>query len=277
MDVIVVGYLALDDITCPAGHFTSVPGGAAYYCAAAAAVAGARVALVASAGADFPGEALEQLEGVGVVIDSVRRDDGPSPRSRMVDPSGRERTAPHHRDPTWWAAQRRLAPPIAPGGAAAYVFNAMSVEMLAAQVAARRPTDRMVLDTSVAFASVQAGAILAQVPHMHLFAPSREETRLLLPGLDDDAALAVLAAQVPIAVHKRGADGLGLLRHGGTTLVEATRALEIVDTTGAGDSVVGALAAGLAQGLPDRELLRLASKIAATAIAGVGIAGLVKQ
>jgi sugar/nucleoside kinase (ribokinase family) len=115
---------------------------------------------------------------------------------------------------------------------------------------------------------------LAQVPRMFVFAPSREETRLLLPRLDDDAALAALAAQVPIAVHKRGADGLGLLRQGGTALLEATRALEIVDTTGAGDSVVGALAAGLAQGLPDLELLRLASKIAAMAIAGVGIAGL---
>ena len=277
MDVIVVGYLALDDITCPAGHFTSVPGGAAYYCAAAAAAAGARVALVASAGADFPVAALEQLEGLGVVIDAVRRHDGPSPRSRMVDPSGRARTAPHHRDPAWWAAQRRLAPPIAPGGAAVYVFNAMSADMLAAQAAARGPTERMVLDTSVAFAAVQSEAILAQVPRMFVFAPSREETRLLLSRLDDDAALAALAAQVPIAVQKRGADGLALLRHGGTVLLEATQVSKIVDTTGAGDSVVGALAAGLAQGLPDRELLVLASKIAAMAIAGVGIAGLVKQ
>jgi len=280
VDVTVVGYLALDDITCPAGHFTSVPGGAAYYCAAAAAAAaaaGARVALVATAGADFPAAALEQLEALGVTLDAVRRDEGPSPRSRMVDPSGRDRTAPHHRDPAWWAAQRRLAPPIAPDGASVFVFNAMSAEILAAQVAARRPADRMVLDTSVAFASVQAEAILAQIPRMHLFAPSREETRLLLPGLDDSVALATLAAQVPIAVQKRGADGLALLRRGGAELLEPTRASLIIDTTGAGDSVVGALAAGLAQGLADRELLVLASRIAAMAIAGVGIAGLVQR
>jgi ribokinase len=277
VDVTVVGYLSLDDITCPAGHFTSVPGGAAYYCAAAAAAAGARVALVASAGIDFPEDALEQLEALGVVLDTVRRDDGPSPRSRMVDPSGRERTAPHHRDPIWWAAQRRLAPPIAPDGASVFVFSSMSAEILAAQVATRRPTDRMVLDTSVAFASVQAEAILARVPHMHLFAPSREETRLLLPGPDDSVALRSLAAQVPIAVQKRGADGLALLRRGGTELLEPTRASLIVDTTGAGDSVVGALAAGLAQGLPDRQMLVLASRIAAMAITGVGIAGLVQR
>ena len=222
MDVTVVGYLALDDITCPAGHFTSVPGGAAYYCAAAAAAAGARVALVATAGADFPADALEQLEALGIALDAVRRDDGPSPRSRMVDPSGRDRTAPHHRDPTWWAAQRRLAPPVAPAGASAFVFNAMSAEVLAVQVAARRPADRIVLDTSVAFASAQTEAILAQIPHVHLFAPSREETRLLLPGLNDSAALAALAAQVPIAVQKRGADGLALQRLGGAELLEPT-------------------------------------------------------
>ena len=47
LDVVVVGYLSIDDITCPAGRFIDVPGGAAYYCAAAAAVAGARVGLVA--------------------------------------------------------------------------------------------------------------------------------------------------------------------------------------------------------------------------------------
>jgi sugar/nucleoside kinase (ribokinase family) len=46
------------------------------------------------------------------------------------------------------------------------------------------------------------------------------------------------------------------------------------DPTGAGDAVVGALAAGLARGLADRGLLTLARRVAAAAVRRLGPAGL---
>ncbi len=250
-----------------------MPGGAAYYCAAATAAAGARVALVARAGRDFPAEALERLESLGVSVDHVIRDEGPSPRSRLVDPSGRDRESPHHRDPRWWEAQRRLSPPIAPPGSGVFVFNAMPAAALAAQIDARRPGETLVMDTGTAFLAAEGAAIAALIPRVTVFAPSREETRMLFPNQDDSAALADLSSRVAIAMQKRGPDGLALRRRGGPEISEPTQVANIVDTTGAGDSVIGGIAAGLAKNLSDVELLRLASRMAARSIGGIGISG----
>lgn len=273
-DVVVVGYLALDTITCPAGRFEHVAGGAALYCSAAAAAAGARVALVARIGTGFPDAALQALRALGVSLDHVVRDAHPCPRSRLVDPSGAERSSPHHRDPVWWDAQRALAPPEPPPGAAVYVFNAMPAAALAGQIAARRTGDVLVMDTSAAFLAAEAEAITRCVSKATLFAPSREETRMMMQDLDDTEALGRLASQIGVAVQKRGADGLALRRRGGTEVWQPTTAATIVDTTGAGDSVVGALAAGLAAGLTDPNLLSLAATIAARTIGGVGASAL---
>ena len=269
-DVTVVGYLALDSIVCPAGRFEDVPGGAALYSAAAVALTGARVVLVARVGAGFPASILERLEALGVCLEHLVSDDHPCPRSRLIDPSGRDRASPHHRDPDWWAAQRRLAPPIAPAGAGVFVFNAMPAAALAAQIDSRRSGERLVIDTSAAFVSVEGAAIATQARRATLFAPSREETRLLFPELDDTAALAGLSELLPVAVQKRGADGLALRRRGVAELRQPSSAGAIVDTTGAGDSVVGALGASLARNLPDAAMLQEASATAALTVAGIG-------
>ena len=91
-----------------------------------------------------------------------------------------------------------------------------------------------------------------------------------------DEALARLSGMVPLVLQKRGASGLVLKRRGTEPLAQPTVATEIVDTTGAGDSVVGALAAGLSSGRTDRQILDLCSAVAARVIAGVGISGLVE-
>ncbi len=274
--MVVVGYLALDTITCPAGRFEHVAGGAALYCSAASAAAGARVALVSRIGAGFPEAPLEALRALGVSLDHVVRDSHPCPRSRLVDPSGADRSSPHHRDPVWWDAQRALAPPAPPPGAAVYVFNAMPAAVLASQIAARRAWDTLVMDTSAAFLSAEGEAVARCASGVTLFAPSREETRMMMPDLDDTEALDRLATQIGVAVQKRGADGLALRRRGEAELRQPSCASTIVDTTGAGDSVVGALAAGLAAGLPDSALLSLAATIAARTISGVGASALLQ-
>jgi sugar/nucleoside kinase (ribokinase family) len=156
------------------------------------------------------------------------------------------------------------------------VLTAMPAADLARQldVATARGA-RVVADTSEIFARRERDGLLALAGRLDLFAPSREETRLLLPDLDDDGALAALARRCARVVQKRGADGLALrsAAHPAGLRVPA-RPGPVVDPTGAGDACVGALAAGLARGLDDAALLALGSEVAARAVAGVGPAGL---
>ena len=114
---------------------------------------------------------------------------------------------------------------------------------------------RVVADTSEGFAAAEGPALLAALPRLDLFAPSREEVRRLLPGLDDEAAQRALDARCPQVVQKRGPDGMWWSRAGSPIHREPSRAREIADSTGAGDAAAGALAAGLARGLPVPELL----------------------
>jgi sugar/nucleoside kinase (ribokinase family) len=156
------------------------------------------------------------------------------------------------------------------------VLTAMPAADLARQLdRAMARGARVVVDTSEVFAARDRDRLLALLDRMDLFAPSREETRLLLPDLDDDGALAALALRCPHVVQKRGADGLALrsATHPAGLRVPA-RSGPVVDPTGAGDACVGALAAGLARGLDDAALLALASEVAARAVAGVGPTGL---
>ncbi len=271
-----VGYPSLDQIICPAGRFDDVPGGAACYCAAGAAAAGGAVRLVARAGADFPETALAALRRLGVATDGVERIDRPSRRSRLHDPSGANRTLAHIGDAAWWEATSHFAPPV-PKGPGCFVYTAMPADPLRDQLAARRPDDRRIVDTSPAYAGTEAASLLSLLPMIDAFAPSREETRLLLPGLDDDAALTWLAARTGLVLQKRGPLGLALRRGDGPILRAPSLAAAVVDTTGAGDSVVGALAVGLAAGDDDAALLSRCSRVAARAVAGVGIAGLLEH
>jgi sugar/nucleoside kinase (ribokinase family) len=271
--ITVVGYLSLDQLVCPAGKFNDVPGGAAYYCAAGAAAAGGAVRLIARAGADYPETALAALRQLGVDTGGVERVAAPSRRSRLHDPSGASRTLPHTSDPEWWEATRRFAPPV-PDGDGSFVYTAMPADLLRVQLAARRPGDVRIVDTSPAYARISPAELLALVSMTEVFAPSREETRMLLPGLEDDAALAALAERTGLVLQKRGPDGLALLRRGQAILRAPSRASTVIDTTGAGDSVVGALAVALAAGADDAAILARCSEIAARTVAGVGIAGL---
>ena len=78
------------------------------------------------------------------------------------------------------------------------------------------------------------------------------------------AAAALLAAGARHAVVTAGAHGAALAGPDGTGTVGAFR-VDAVDTVGAGDTFVGALAVALAAGIPAAEAVRAASAAAATA------------
>ena len=278
--VTVSGYLSLDTIVCPSGTYEEVPGGAALYAALGARAAGARVRIRAALCDDFPRAWLDALSSLGIDLDGLEPAGGASRRGRLEDREATHeratrRVSPHHRDPAWWARTRALAPTPCLRGADAVVLTAMPVGSLVRHVeAARARGIRVVADTSEAFAATEGEALLAALPRIDLFAPSREEVRLLLPGLYDEAAQRALDARCPQVVQKRGPDGMWWSSPGCPVHHEPSRAREIADSTGAGDAAVGALAAGLARGLPVPELLREASEIAARAAGQVGPIGL---
>jgi sugar/nucleoside kinase (ribokinase family) len=277
----VVGYLSLDDILVAERVHEDVPGGGALYAALGAVAGGAAPALVAACGPDFPEIVLDRLRAAGVDVGAVARRAHPTRRAHLAHVAGGRRESAHYARAEWHAATEALAPPLPPAatpGPAAAVLTAMPAADLARQLdRARERGARVVVDTSEVFARRDRESLLALVERMDLFAPSREETRLLLPALDDDGALAELGMRCPRVVQKRGAEGLALRSAAQPAALRVpARPGAVVDPTGAGDACVGALAAGLARGLGDAALLALASDVAARAVAGIGPSGLLR-
>lgn len=245
--ILVAGYLSLDEVTQASGETCRQAGGAALYAALGARQLGAQVDLCVSVGDDFPEDWIDALRDAGIGLQQVARRAGVSRWAHIIHAADGTRRSEHFVDPRWWEAGRDHAPRL-PGDLSGYdgvVACPMSTDalsdLLEAAVLAGRP---VIADLSEAFVSQDRQAVLALVPSLAVLAPSREETRLLLPGTDDDAAARRLAASGPAVVQKRGAEGAFCVEAGASAAwsVPAPEA-RVLDPTGAGDATVGALAA----------------------------------
>ncbi len=244
MPVLAVGYLSIDTIYTPGGTHRA-PGGAALYAALGARWAGAEAAIAAAIGADYPPGWLDAMAARGIACDAIGRRHGPTRRAHLVHGPDGTRQSAH--DAAWWERTAALSPPERSlGGVACCIacpMPALRLQRLLDQ--AHQASVPVVADVSEAFAAQAPGALLALVPWLHAFAPSREETRLLLPSLTDDEAALALARLGPHVLQKRGAEGAVAAASGGAglTRLPAPPVARAVDPTGAGDAVVGALAA----------------------------------
>jgi sugar/nucleoside kinase (ribokinase family) len=266
----VVGYLSIDRIATPLLRRDNVPGGAALYAALGARAAGGDVALHAAAGEDFAQAWLDALGRMGIDLACVVRRPGRTRRARLVHAANGARLSDH--DAEWWARTAALAPPlpaeVAPGDVV--VVGPMPAAGAAGAIA-HAAGARVVADTSEAFAAREPQVLRALLPRLAVFAPSREETRLLLPGLDDDRAALALAAAGCMIMQKRGADGVVVVAGADAPLLRLPAPpVDVVDRTGAGDATVGALAAGLAAGLQFADAARRALAVGAATVTGVG-------
>jgi len=272
--VCVIGYVSIDSVTTPDGAWADAPGGGALYAALGARAVGADAAIIACVGKDLPPPWLDELSALGIDVSRVIRKAGPTRRARLSHAPDGDRLSPHHCDALWRERTMALAPRLdASPDADRLVLCPMPSDVASAALAlARCPA---VADTSAAFAGPERAALLALVPRLACFAPSLEETRILLPELGDDDALLALAATGAAIVQKRGADCLACCLPGSSRIerVPAPRTA-VVDPTGAGDATVGALAAGLAVGLPLVEAAARAAAIGARTVAGRGPSGL---
>jgi ribokinase len=261
--------------TVSGGTFARHGGGKGANQAVAAARAGARVAMVGAVGADDLGdEALRELADEGIDVSAVARLEGVATgvAAIVVDERGENQIAvASGANARLRAAEIALALPrlLVPDAAADDSSREAGVVLLGHEVpeaavvagieAARRAGWLAVLNPAPARALPDdvRGAILT---------PNAGEARELAGEDDVDAAAEALAARTgaPVLV-TLGAEGALLL---GERL--PAPAVEVVDTTGAGDAVNGALAAELASGRPleDAAAFALAAASLSTRVAG---------
>jgi ribokinase len=233
--------------------------------AVAAARAGASVAMVGAVGADDLGdEALRELAAEGIDVSAVARLDGvpTGVAAIVVDARGENLVAvASGANAAIDAAVVEDAVP--PGDGVVLLGHEIPEAAVVAGIRAGRAAGRrVVLNPAPARRLVDGldGVLLT---------PNAHEARALTGEEDVEAAARALAARTgaPVLV-TLGGEG-ALLFDGDAERLPAP-AVEVVDTTGAGDAVNGALAAELAAGRPLREAARFAMVAAAlsTQVAG---------
>jgi sugar/nucleoside kinase (ribokinase family) len=212
-----VGYLSIDSIATPARSFGPVPGGAALYATLGVRTVGVPAAIVATFGQDYPPEWLQGLVALGVDISHLLARSGPTRTASLHYDSSGSRQSPHFKAPGWHEQTRHLAPSI-PENLRRFgrvTLGPVPIKTLLAVVKQARTCGvKLVGDTSTAFPHCAREAMLDLLPCMEIFAPSLEGTRLLLPGVGDDAAAIELATRATHVLQKRGAEGAFLIRSG---------------------------------------------------------------
>ena len=257
--VVTVDRLPAAGETVIGGRFARHGGGKGANQAVAAARAGARVRFVGAVGDDdFGAAALEELQSEGVDVSAVARlDDEPTGVALIaVDREGRNQIA---------------------------VASGANARVDGARIGALAAGDVCLLGFEVPDAAVAAGASAAAQAGARIVlnpAPARALPEalhgggaVLTPNAGEAEALGgarEIAARTggPVIV-TLGADGALLLDGGNETAIPAP-AVDVVDTTGAGDAFNGVLAAGLAAGL---ELEAAARRAVEAATASVRVAG----
>jgi len=268
--VVSVAELPRPGETVTGGTFARHGGGKGANQAVAAARAGAHVAMVGAVGADDLGdEALRELAAEGIDVAAVARLDGvpTGVAAIVVDAAGENfvAVASGANAEIDAAIVEEAVPRLIGRGGDGVVLLGHEVRepVVAAGIRAGREAGwRVLLNPAPARRLVEdlEGVILT---------PNAHEARALAGEEDLELAARALAARTgaPVLV-TLGAEG-ALLLDGEAERLPAP-AVEVVDTTGAGDAVNGALAAELAAGRPLRDAARFAMAAAAlsTRVAG---------
>jgi sugar/nucleoside kinase (ribokinase family) len=114
------------------------------------------------------------------------------------------------------------------------------------------------------FVTFDPGPLVADIPRDRLMAVLE---RANVVSLNERERSLVGDIDVELVVLRQGPQGATILPRGEQPLhVDAERLEHVVDTSGAGDVHMGAMLAGLAQGLAWPEAIRLANEAAAFAI-----------
>ncbi|WP_422075621.1 ribokinase [Tranquillimonas rosea] len=137
------------------------------------------------------------------------------------------------------------------------------------QVEAARIADEKGLRVVYSAAPFDAEAVRAVMPYVHLLVMNEGEAAALTAALGRD----LVDLDVPAILVTRGADGADWITPGtGERVSVPAPRVSPVDTTGAGDTFTGYLAAGLDAGHPPAEAMALAAAAAALQVQRPGAA-----
>ncbi|MFE7647032.1 ribokinase [Streptomyces phaeoluteigriseus] len=245
-------------------EFRTIPGGKGANQAVAAARAGGTVSVIGAVGNDSFGTRLRStLEHSGVNTDHLRTVESPSGTAHIVvDDEGGNAIV------------------VVPGANGTVDHLVPGDEVLIASA------DALLLQLEIPLAAVVAGAraarthgvrtILTPAPAQPLPAELLAATDLLVPNEHEAAALTgrtdpreaalALLDTVPAVVVTLGAAGSLYAAHGTDPVTVPAPRVTAVDSTGAGDTFVGALAVALGEDRPVREALAWAAAAAALSV-----------
>jgi sugar/nucleoside kinase (ribokinase family)/fructoselysine-6-P-deglycase FrlB-like protein len=258
--VIVVGNLTIDDVVLADGR-TSIGslGGGAIYAALGARLWSVPVGLVTRRGEDFAPSYLTRLADLGVDTSGVVDIPGPTVRNWVLYGGDGSRTWVY-RTPVERSVEVAVQPADIPKSwlreEPAPVVHIAPMPLLAAQAIVTRvradcPLAVIIMDTHEDWVRDYRELLIDLARAVDVFIPSRDELADLV-GYDEPerAAKQLIDAGVHAVVVKLGADGAYTSTAAGTSEHVEAFAVETLDTTGAGDSFCGGLAAGLAAGEP---------------------------
>jgi ribokinase len=265
--VVVAERLPAPGETVSGGRFARHGGGKSANQAVAAARLGAQVALVGAVGDDELGEAaVAGLAAEGIDVDAVTRVGEPTGVALIVvDPAGENQIA------LAAGANGALAPEHVPAldgdGVLLLGFEVPDPVVVAAAQAAQGWT--VILNPAPPRAI--APEILAAHP---ILTPNAHEAARLTGEDDPERAARALRARTgaPVIV-TLGGDGVLVLEHDDAIERIPAPKVDVVDTTGAGDTFNGALAAELAAGRALTDAARFAVAAAARSTTGEGARG----
>ncbi|MEU8504217.1 ribokinase [Streptomyces brevispora] len=245
-------------------EFRTVPGGKGANQAVAAARAGGDVVMIGAVGNDEYGHRLrENLEHSGVDTDLLHTAEGPSGTAHIVvDAKGSNAIV------------------VIPG--ANGVVTALGPGEIAAIAGADLLLLQLELPLSAVIEAARAGhaqgvrVLLTPSPVQQLsdelldcvdlLIPNEHEAAELSGHAEPHAAAEVLLSHVPAVVITLGSKGCLYAARGSTAVHFPTPAVTAVDTTGAGDTFVGALAVAIGEGRPVPQAIAWASAAAALCV-----------
>ncbi len=261
--------LPLPGETVLGGSFTVHDGGKGANAAVAAARAGATVAFIGAVGRDAHGErALAVLSAEGISIDRIRQEDRVPTGVALivVGPRGENQIT------------------VAPGANATVELDDAARALIAAAdvvLTNNEMSTRVITEVLRVSAAAGLTAILNPAPARALSAellrlgpiltPNEHELVVAIGNDVTGTALDELAARNagPIIV-TQGPAGALLIRDGERTRVPGRSAQLVVDTTGAGDTFNGVLAAWLASGAELPEAVQAANAAASLSVTAAG-------
>lgn len=249
------------------GRLAQYPGGKGANQAVAAARAGARVMMIGAVGDDAHGEAsLASLQEEGIDVSRVRRDRAPTGVALIVvDPGGENQIAvAPGANASLTEADADLA-----GIEAGVLLSQLEVPMRAVVAAVRgaRAAGMIPVVNPAPAQALPAGLLGVSA----ILTPNEHELTVAAGYDEPDDALRELVA-------RNGGPVIVTQGAGGALLADATDrrrfpgypASHVVDTTGAGDTFSGVLAAWLAEGRPLREAIQAANAGASLSVQRAG-------